>query len=169
MRGNLRLAHDDDAVPALAFGPVCRGVGGGVQRGGSGSGHRGEPDAHRRAVGRGGGTDLLLQSLGDSGRLLCSGSGQQQRELVAAQPAGRVARPRQAGQDAADQGEDAVPGGMAMGVVDVLEPVDVDDEQADRMVGVRPPRLPLQSLVARAVVQSAGETSRSARAAISRA
>ena len=63
-------------------------------------------------------------------------------ELVAAEPRDGVAAAHQAGQPLADHGQDHVPGGVTVPVVDHLEVVEVEQEQAERPVaaGPAPPR-----------------------------
>ena len=91
-------------------------------------------------------------------------SGQQHRELVAAQAEGGVGA-ADLPQPAADRGQDAVAGRVAVGVVDGLEAVEVDDDQRQgaRVADV-PGQLALQRLVERAAVAEAGQRVQAARA-----
>ena len=64
--------------------------------------------------------------------LILRGAGDQQDELVAAEPRQQVARPQQRSPDAGEVDEQAVTGSMAAAVVDELEVVEVDDRKRER-------------------------------------
>ena len=58
------------------------------------------------------------------------GAGEDERELVAAEPAGDVAAARDVGEHLGDTAQHSVAGQVAVGVVDALEPVEVDEQQS---------------------------------------
>jgi len=67
------------------------------------------------------------------------GSLDEDDELVAPEPPGGVLRPQRRGDALGDRTEEAVAGGVAVDVVDVLEPVEVHEQGRDRyMVAASP-------------------------------
>ena len=91
-----------------------------------------------------------------SARVLGAGDALEQHgELVAAEPGRGVAGPQRSASRARDRGEQRVAGGVAEGVVDRLEVVEV--EEAGRRAGRRCGRGRLDPLVNSAAVGQAGE------------
>ena len=66
------------------------------------------------------------------GRAAVGQPAQQHRELVAAEPREHVAAPQRAAQPLGDVAQEPVAVVVAERVVDLLEPVEVDQQQADR-------------------------------------
>jgi hypothetical protein len=83
--------------------------------------------------------------------------GDQQGELVAAEAHEQVAIPRARDQAAGDLAEQLVAGGMAEGVVDLLEVVQVDQDQREPIGGVRGLEAQRAVLEQRAPVPEPGE------------
>ena len=81
--------------------------------------------------------DQLAQPLGQRLGLVEAGVGQQDGELVAAEPGQHVARPQRGAQPRADLAEQVVAGVVAEAVVDLLEPVEVEQQQRGRAPGGR--------------------------------
>ena len=125
-----------DPVTAGRLGRVHRHVGRGEQRA-VGAGHvpdHRNADAGRRAHVRVAeldrlGAHVLEHALRGRMRGLAVGARQQHRELVAAEPPDQVGLARLGGQRVGDVPEEVVAGAVAVGVVDQLEPVDVEQQQ----------------------------------------
>ena len=82
------------------------------------------------------------------------GLGEDQRELLAAVAAGEVDLADAAEQDLADRAQDRVAGLVAMGVVDLLEVVEVEEDERERVAdAVGAPPLEHELLVERAPVR----------------
>jgi hypothetical protein len=81
----------------------------------------------------GGVRDGGAQRLGQLGGVREVGAGQQDDELLAAAAVEEVERAQRGAQSVGDVGEDGVPGGMAVRVVDALEVVDVAGDQPNRL------------------------------------
>ena len=92
-------------------------------------------EAGRRQIGR-----LAAESLGQLHRAVEVGAGQQDGELVAAQPRDQVAGPHAAGEQRGDLSQRLVAAGVAVAVVDLLEVVDVEEDDADDGAGAGGPR-----------------------------
>jgi hypothetical protein len=137
-----------------------------LQEGQVGAGHQlaragrvqralGHADAHRDLTDHRGGHrgDPLAAPLGQRGGLGQRGARKDDGELLAADPADQVL---QAGHLASDGGhalQDLIADQMPVRVVDPLEVVDVEQDQADgRALAVRPPELPLEPFVEVTVV-----------------
>ena len=73
--------------------------------------------------------ELGRDALGDLGRLVGVGADQHDAELVAAEPEHHVVAPRGPRQSRSDLPQQLVAGGVAEGVVDLLEVVEVDEEE----------------------------------------
>ena len=102
----------------------------------------------------GSGGDPLEDALGDPARLCLVESGQDEGELVSADPEGSTAV-RQAGCDAQQH---LVPGRVTETVVDLFEVVDVDDAERQRVAGSGcAPEIPLELLREAAIVAEAGQ------------
>ena len=140
-RGVDERGVDDAAVAARALGAVQRAVGeahqahlvAGVARELRDPGAEREPGVTR--AGRRGGrraADPLDDPLGAPG----VGVDQREQELVAADPAADVAGPQLALQDARGDPQRLVAGGVAVGVVELLEVVDVEDDDGDLLLAV---------------------------------
>ena len=118
-------------------------VGGGQQlvKVAAGGSEHGHPDRDRHPAGRatgdrGGDTGYLLpQPLRDLAGLRGVGAGQQDAELLAAEPAGEIRLAQQGIQGAGQGGQHGVPGQVPERVVDVLEVVDVGDRHRERGPG----------------------------------
>ena len=86
------------------------------------------------------------------------GARQEERELVAADAIARIGLPNGGPDEAADLGQQLVPGGVAPGVVDPLELVDVEEHERERRpVAARLVDHPGDGLLERAMVAEAGE------------
>ena len=81
--------------------------------------------------------DERAQLLGQDRALLDVGLGEDQHEFLAAVAADDVARPQVAGEDLGDAAQDDVAALVAVGVVDHLEVVDVDEGDPQRAVVAR--------------------------------
>ena len=88
---------------------------------------RGDPDR-----GGGHGAEPLLEPHRGRAQLARAGLGQQHRELVAAEAAEHVGRAQAGGERPRHLAQQVVAGGVAAGVVDGLEVVEVDHDQAER-------------------------------------
>jgi hypothetical protein len=86
-----------------------------------------DPQGLARPADAEGGAERVQQPVGDRQRLLRPGVGEQDGELVAAEPRRQVVRSDVGAQPVGDGGEDAVTGGVTEGVVDVLEVVEIDE------------------------------------------
>ena len=96
---------------------------------------------------------------GDLDRVqLALGVAQQDRELVAAEPRGRVDRAHAVGQAPGDHLEDLVAGGVAEAVVDVLEVVEVEEQHRHRpLVAAAPDERVLDAVAEQRAVRQPGE------------
>ena len=102
--------------------------------------------------------DRVAAALGDLGGRLLVGAGEQQDELVAAVAGDLVVRPQLALQRAGDAAQQLVAGGVALGVVDALEVVEVEDHGAERVaVAAGAGDLLADAQLHRAVVEDARE------------
>ena len=86
-----------------------------------------------RDVHRGPRVDHLDQPAADDLRLVAVGVREQQRELVAAEPRGEILFAERLREDVGDLPQRGVAGVMALAVVDLLEVVEVEQEQAQRL------------------------------------
>ena len=142
LRGHHRHLGARDQLPRV----------GGVRRA------RGDPDREAdradRAERRDG--DLLLDPLGEPERVGEAACRHDDRELLAADPAHRVARAHGREEDRRDLGEDVIAGRVAVHVVDALEVVEIEHhERHGRLVGRGDEELLPEPLVERAVVPEA--------------
>src|SRR3954466_9577505 len=119
-----RLALD----PPL-LGAVEVGVGGAVQVLGGEAVERQRCEADR---GGGDRAEALLEPRGGGAQLARAGLGEQNRELVAAEAAEHVGGAKVRRERAGDGAQQVVTGGVAAGVVDGLEVVEVDHDQPER-------------------------------------
>ena len=134
-----------DLVHAAAalLGAVHGGVGLAQQRLGvlGALGGQRDPDARTHGERR---AQRLGDALGHADRVpLARHVLAQHRELVAAQPRGRVARAQDARETRGDRAQELVAGGMPEGVVDRLEAIEVEEQDGD---GRRMPAQPRQRL-----------------------
>jgi len=136
------IAHHDPSAPGL-LGRVHGGVGVVQQRFGAGGVHgQGDPDAgghdevdarHAQRLGQhrphpgGDGGDRAVHRLGLAWQVLA-----QQDELVPGQAGQGVPAPLHRAHPAGDFGEDLIACGVPEGVVDLLEPVQVDEHHPNR-------------------------------------
>ena len=81
--------------------------------------------------------DEVAQLLAERRALLDVGLGQDEHEFLAAVAADEVARAKVLGDRLGDPAQDDVAGGVAVGVVDRLEVVDVDEGDAQRALVAR--------------------------------
>ena len=153
--GAAHVAHGLAAPGALR--PVQRGVGvleqhRGVDAVGRGGGHargRGQRTAAHGQLGQGG-TSALGTVLGG----MDVGTRQDQHELLATEATDRVAAPHHRAQPLGGRGQHAVALGVAVGVVDDLEVIEIEQDHGDRIpVGQRL----AQPLVAGAMVEQPGQ------------
>ena len=122
----------------------------------------GEPvDGQRGEADRGGGdrAEALLEARRGGTQLARAGLGQQDRELVAAEAAEHVGGAQVGRERAGDGAQQVVTGGVAAGVVDGLEVVEVDHDQAERAAVVADvvAQLGLEALGEAAAVERAGQ------------
>ena len=104
------------------------------------------------------GGELALQALGGHPGALAVGVGQEEGELVAAEPVGAVAVPA-APQNLRDALEQRIALGVAMAVVHELEAVEVEQDERDRSLTPLGQRERLRELVLeRAVVGEVGQS-----------
>ena len=102
--------------------------------------------------------DRVAAALGDVGRGLLVGAGEQQHELVAAVAGDLVVRAQLALQRLGDPPQQLVAGGVPARVVDALEVVEVEDHRAERrLVAPRAGDLLADPDLHRAVVEDAGQ------------
>ena len=137
----------DAHARVLALGLVHRDVRALDERGDVGPVVRAERDADARAeLDRDAADDeRALERAGEpqrelDGRAAVGQPAQQHRELVAAEPRERVAAPQRAAQPFGDVAQEPVAVVVAERVVDLLEPVEVDQQQADRPAAHPHPR-----------------------------
>ena len=98
------------------------------------------------------------QALGGKHGRLQVGVGADDEEFLASDPADAVAPPCRFAQHVGDFAQHMITGGVAVGVVDVLEMVDVDHHHGERLVGAQRATPGLVELVhGRAAVGQAGE------------
>ena len=140
-RGARAHAVVEDLVDPAAtlLGAVHRGVGLADERVGVLGAQRRQGDADARAdvdlvaAQRERRAQRLGDALGDPDRVALAGDVlAQDGELVAAEPRGGVARPQHAGQARGHRAQQLVAGGVAHGVVDRLEAVEVEEEDGER-------------------------------------
>ena len=81
--------------------------------------------------------DERAQLLGQDRAFLDAGLGQDQHEFLAAVPADQVAGPQVRRDRLGDAAQDDVAGGVAVGVVDGLEVVDIDERDRQRALVAR--------------------------------
>ena len=135
-------------VPATAFGPVQGRVGRGhqllqltlaaaLQRSDADRGG----DLNRLAPGsvQGQRRDAVADPVGDPDGVHRPGPGQQDDELLAAEPAGQIVVAQRAGQAQPDLAQHLIPEQMPVGVVDQLEPVQVKHGHGQRLARVHGP------------------------------
>ena len=157
MRPAVAGRPDERGVAAERLRPVQRLVGARQQALGVAGGAQ-VADPHRRgdrqAARERGVVDRRAQALGGDQRALGGVVGQQPGELLAADAPDGVDRPRGAGDPRGGLGQHAIAGRMAVDVVDRLEVVEVDDDQAQRAAVARAALgLGRQPLAERALVQ----------------
>ena len=100
------------------------------------------------------------QALGDLDRVLAAGAGQDDEDLLAADPVDRVAGPQRRPHRVGDFLQDGVAGGVAEPVVDPLEVVEVAEQHRVReaLAGVAGPAVELaQALLQGVAVEEAGQ------------
>ena len=158
----LQRAGQDDAVLAQELGGQQALVGGLEERRDRGRVLRRDRHAGRggdRAGDRPGGVaHRAHEALGGAGGLGLVGVGEDHGELLAAGAADDVARPHVAFEDVAEGDQDLVADRVAVDVVDALEVVDVEQDEADRGVVARGARqLGGEALVEVAAVEEAGQ------------
>ena len=140
-----------DAVASGALGVVERGVGRGHQPLGVARvvGHRRHAgaDRHRRLAHRAG--DAVAHAFGDPHRVLAGAPGQEHDELVAAVASGDVEVLGVGDERVGDLTQHRVAGQVPVGVVHLLEVVDVEHEQAQRRAEALGPRRPLAAATRR--------------------
>ncbi len=106
------------------------------------------PDVHRRGE----------EATGDGRGGLARGAGQEEGELVATGPEGAIHRPQGGLDEPAERGQCLVAGGVPAAIVDGLEVVEVDEDQAERdLAGPGGVDLALECLLERAVVAEPGD------------
>jgi hypothetical protein len=88
-----------------------------------------------RFLGREGKGDRSAESFGNFGCVIERAVREHERELLAAHPADEVIGAQQRRRGRGDGRQDGVSGRVPVGVVDLLEVVDVDDAQRDRGAG----------------------------------
>ena len=101
--------------------------------------------------------DRAADALADLDGLLGRGPPQEHRELLAAVAGRRVLGADALGDGAGHGAQDAVPGGVAEAVVEDLEVVDVDHQDAQAVVGAAARPLHAQGLVEVAAVRQPGQ------------
>ena len=127
------LRRDAEAVLAAALGVEqggIRGIDQGVGRPAV-RGRGGDADRDRDALA----LERVEQAAAEHGRLGGAGGARGERQLVPAQAPGRIRRAGVAAQQPGRGAQDAVAMGVAVRVVQLLEVVDVDHEDADLLVG----------------------------------
>ena len=102
--------------------------------------------------------DRLADLLGPPLRVRERRRRQDEHELLAAVPARDVPRPRRAAEQRAEARQDDVARLVAEGVVEVLEPVDVEEDQRQRPVlALRAAQLPIERLLHVPAVEQPGQ------------
>ena len=154
---------DSDGVAAVCLGSVERVVGTGDEVVGVDLPRLGDGDAdadRHRHPDRAALAHRDAQALGDLGRLLAAGAGQDDEDLLAADAVDRVAGAQRRAHHVGDVLEDGVAGGVSELVVDPLEVVEVAEQQRVReallLVGGLPVELG-EALLERVAVEEAGE------------
>ncbi len=102
--------------------------------------------------------DLLLDALGEPESVGEPARRSDDRELLAADPADAVRRAHRGEEHPRDLGQDVVPRGVAVHVVDALEVVEIEHHEGDRRLGGRRvDELLPEALVERAMVPEPGQ------------
>ena len=113
---HVRGGRAGDPVAALALGGVERGVGPGEQVRGGDAARRavGDADAERHRMGERGAGERRPERLGEDGRAVQVGVGQDQRELLAADPGEEVRRAARGARLARERAQGVVAGRVAV-------------------------------------------------------
>jgi hypothetical protein len=159
------LANEGVGLPAvMACLGLVHGDVGALQQGGGGVGvvgAQGQADAGVNVQGHAFQSkrfgQAIQQALGDSCGAFRVGVGQQDRELIAAKSHQQIVATQVAGQAGADLAQELVPHVMAEGVVDLLEPIQVHDQQGNGPPLISMGQRGVQLAVQQAAVAQSGQ------------